>query len=413
MVLSSRTRILLLAATAQCALALQPTDSRMGASKLGWSLHGSSGIHLTLRGGRCQASEEELSQSQGIPQQALTVDVPAATAAVDHIATTPPLAVGVELAHRLVLGSVLLLVANAGAAATGAARTATTGAGVAVVVPTITEILAMASKKALGGGLAGSLAGVIQVLALMWMRTTMNYQYRYGTSMREALATLYKQGGIGRFYQGLPYALIQTPLSRFGDTAANTGVLAIFDVAAPTMHIGLKTAFASASGSLWRIAITPIDTLKTTMQVEGKEAMAQVANKVRASGVGVLYQGALANAAASFVGSYPWYFTFNLLRELLPHPPVGVVYLKLLRNAAAGLGATCVSDCISNVIRVLKTAVQTSPETITYLEAAHKIIETDGVVGLLSRGLGTRLLTNGLQASIFSVLWKILEERFT
>ena len=43
----------------------------------------------------------------------------------------------------------------------------------------------------------------------MWLRTTMNYQYRYGTGTREAMSTLYKQGGIGRFYQGLPYALMQ------------------------------------------------------------------------------------------------------------------------------------------------------------------------------------------------------------
>ena len=60
----------------------------------------------------------------------------------------------------------------------------------------------------------------------MWLRTTMNYQYRYGTSTGEAMAALWKQGGIGRFYQGLPYAIREAPLSRFGDTAANTGVLA-------------------------------------------------------------------------------------------------------------------------------------------------------------------------------------------
>ena len=47
----------------------------------------------------------------------------------------------------------------------------------------------------------------------MWLRTTMNYQYRYGTGTREAMSTLYKQGGIGRFYQGLPYALMQAPLT--------------------------------------------------------------------------------------------------------------------------------------------------------------------------------------------------------
>ena len=74
------------------------------------------------------------------------------------------------------------------------------------------------------------------------------------------------------------------------------------------------------------------------MQVEGRAALAQVAQKVRAEGLLVLYQGALANALASFVGSYPWYFTFNLLRELLPHAPEG----KLERLKATGAsGVRC------------------------------------------------------------------------
>ena len=40
----------------------------------------------------------------------------------------------------------------------------------------------------------------------MWLRTTMNYQYRYGTSTKEAMKKLYEEGGIARFYQGVPLA---------------------------------------------------------------------------------------------------------------------------------------------------------------------------------------------------------------
>jgi len=275
------------------------------------------------------------------------------------------------------------------------------------------EIMAKAGKKALGGGISGLIAGVIQVITLMWLRTTMNYQYRYGTGTREAMSTLYKQGGFGRFYQGLPYALMQAPLARFGDTAANTGVLAIFAVTAPNMPIGLRTAVASMAGSLWRILITPIDTLKTTLQVQGKEAMGQLRTKVEREGIMVLYQGAIANAVASFVGSYPWYFVFNALQESIPMAPAGVIWMKLLRNALCGFGATCVSDCVSNVIRVLKTTVQTSEVSITYTEAAKQVIDKEGVLGLVTRGLGTRLMTNGIQASLFSVVWKVLEEQLT
>lgn len=45
--------------------------------------------------------------------------------------------------------------------------------------PDMNEILSKAAKRALGGGIPGMVAMVIQVFALMWMRTTINYQYRY------------------------------------------------------------------------------------------------------------------------------------------------------------------------------------------------------------------------------------------
>lgn len=41
-------------------------------------------------------------------------------------------------------------------------------------------IFQKAGKKALGGGKAGASASIVQVLSLMWLRTSMNYQYRYG-----------------------------------------------------------------------------------------------------------------------------------------------------------------------------------------------------------------------------------------
>lgn len=41
---------------------------------------------------------------------------------------------------------------------------------------------------------------------------------------KQAVRTLYKQGGIPRFYHGFIPALVQAPVARFGDTAANAGV---------------------------------------------------------------------------------------------------------------------------------------------------------------------------------------------
>jgi hypothetical protein len=66
-----------------------------------------------------------------------------------------------------------------------------------------------ALKRALGGGLSGAAAMILQVLLLMPVRTIMNYQYRHGTSLSLATNTLYQDGGLARYYQGLGPALVQ------------------------------------------------------------------------------------------------------------------------------------------------------------------------------------------------------------
>jgi hypothetical protein len=48
------------------------------------------------------------------------------------------------------------------------------------------------------GGKAGAAAAVVQVCSLMWLRTSMNYQYRYGGTLGESLKTLYADGGVPR-----------------------------------------------------------------------------------------------------------------------------------------------------------------------------------------------------------------------
>ena len=132
-----------------------------------------------------------------------------------------------------------------------------------------------------------------------------NYQYRNGVSFPTALRALYADGGIPRFYRGVIPALFQGPLSRFGDTAANTGILTALNAMDSTkdINIGLKTAAASAAAASFRIVIMPIDTVKTTMQVTGQ--FSSVIDKVKSAGPRSLYNGALAAASATFVGFYP------------------------------------------------------------------------------------------------------------
>ncbi|GMH69476.1 hypothetical protein TrST_g11100 [Triparma strigata] len=258
-------------------------------------------------------------------------------------------------------------------------------------------------RKGAGGGVGGAVGGLFQVLTMMWLRTAMNYQYRHGGTLRSTIIKLYDEGGVARFYKGVKFALLQAPMSRAGTTFANVAVLGVFSSFAPEVSLGVQTLVSTAVSSLWRIFITPFDTIKTTMQVEGEQGYVLLEVKVRESGLSVLWNGAVGNALAAFAGSYPWFLVFNLLDATLAPSA------SLLRPAFMGLVATCVSDVVSNSLRVLKTVKQTAAKNISYYQALRLIVAKDGLAGVFCRGLGTRLITNMVQSMLFSVIWKGVE----
>ena len=124
----------------------------------------------------------------------------------------------------------------------------------------------------------------------------------------------------------------------------------------------------------------------------------------------MFYYGSIASATATFVGHYPWFFVYNYLSEHLPRGTDTVS--KLGRSAIIGFCASAVSDTCSNSIRVIKVYKQANTETISYPEAIRRVIKEDGVSGLFGRGLSTKIVANGLQGLMFSVLWKMIDEQF-
>jgi len=271
--------------------------------------------------------------------------------------------------------------------------------------PTFGEIVDKASKKALSGGLAGMGAQAINVLTMMWMRTIMNYQYRYGGTMTEVTRKLLAEGGIPRFYRGLAPGLVQAPVARFGDTAANDGALAALEhTSLPT---AAKTMAASGVAAGFRLFLMPIDAWKTTKQVEGKDGLKKLIEKSKKHPT-ALWQGGVGAMTATWVGHYPWFYTNNQLRETLPQ--FDFAYGKYVRNAVIGFASAAVSDTCSNSLRVLKTTRQTSLEPVGYLQSAKSIIEKEGYAGLFGRGLKTRILTNGIQGALFTIGWRAIAE---
>ncbi|KAM7193885.1 Mitochondrial carrier domain containing protein, partial [Rhypophila sp. PSN 637] len=270
--------------------------------------------------------------------------------------------------------------------------------------------LARALASAFRGGVSGAAAMFLQVLLLMPLRTIMNYQYRYGSSFTAATKTLYHDGGFGRYYQGLGAALFQGPLARFGDTAANAGILAILASNAYLKDSPkwFQTIFVSFCAAGFRIALTPIDTLKTTLQTQGARGTALLRRRIKKDGITSLWWGAIATALATFVGNYPWFATYNTLDGAIPPPSKDdELLLWLLRLAFIGFVASVVSDSVSNSLRVVKTYRQVNEVEVSYTQAATNVIRADGIVGLFGRGLKTRILCNGLQGLLFSILWKL------
>jgi len=113
-----------------------------------------------------------------------------------------------------------------------------------------------------------------------------------------------------------------------------------------------------------RMILVPVDTLKTTMQTRGAPGVQLLKDRVRKYGVGTLWYGAWATAAASFVGSFPWFATYNWLSAALPAPSSQLE--KLLRQAFIGFAASVVSDTISNSLRVVKTYRQVHEGRVSY-----------------------------------------------
>lgn len=108
---------------------------------------------------------------------------------------------------------------------------------------------------------------------------------------------------------------------------------------------------------------------------------------------------------ASLTITYQWFGTYNFLDENLPCPHTFLQ--KLGRQAFIGFCASAISDTVSNSLRVVKTYRQVNETRISYFAAMYAVIEVDGVKGLFGRGLKTRILANGLQGLMFSILWKL------
>jgi hypothetical protein len=153
----------------------------------------------------------------------------------------------------------------------------------------------------------------------MWLHTILNYQYRNGTTLVGSLSALWREGGVSRLYRGFGYALVLSPATRFLDTAANAGCISLLNSYGATENypLAVKTACGSVVASVARLALLPLDVMKTMSQVEGAGAMSVIRSKVRSGGPRVMFHGASAAVTSSVISHFPWFYTVCFLDHLL------------------------------------------------------------------------------------------------
>ena len=75
--------------------------------------------------------------------------------------------------------------------------------------------------------------------------------------------------------------------------------------------------------------------------------------------------------------------------------------------------SSSVSDVTSNAFRVIKVNRQTQTENISYSKLIKNIIEKEGINGLLTRGLKTKIIANGIQGMLFTIIFDYLRNNYS
>lgn len=276
----------------------------------------------------------------------------------------------------------------------------------------LSEVLSRAGWRAFGGGLAGSAGMAAALLLLTPLRTITTVQMSTGGSARAAAAALLAEGGVRRLYRGMAFTLVQVPLARFGDTAANAGAMAGLASLAATRDwpVVAQSAISACAAAAFRAVLTPLDAVKVALQAGGAAGWPRLREAVRARGWRALYDGSRATAANALIGHWAYFGSFNSLMANVPAAGGGLVERaardaglgagtaalveRTLRNAGIGLAAGAIADAAANSIRVVKTMKMTTGQS--YGRCVVAVIKADGLHGLFFRGFAARFSANAL-----------------
>jgi cytochrome bd-type quinol oxidase subunit 1 len=119
------------------------------------------------------------------------------------------------------------------------------------------------------------------------------------------------------------------------------------------------SSIAAFAAGFWRVFITPVTSMKTSMQTNGN--LDQFYQKIATGGFFAAYDGAFNAWFATTVGFYPWGYVHGIMEKKVA--PATSQLGKLSRAAFINVVATFVSDVCSNSIRVVQNHQSTGADS--------------------------------------------------
>lgn len=247
---------------------------------------------------------------------------------------------------------------------------------------------------------AGFTAGTIQMSSLYWLKTPIKYQYVYNTGIHETFKILLNNKDKYRIFRGIIPSVLKVSLGKVGEA----GFMTYFKPENNQKDILKNTVISSACISLWKVSLMPFDTLGNSYQVNGKDTLEIVKNKIKVNGLKTLYDGTTVYGAITLINCSIWLYIYNNLNLKLDYE-----MNKDLRNGIIGFSATIISDLVINPLRIVKTYKQSSKEAISYKEICKKVFSSMKISDFY-RGIKVKMVFNCFNSSLYIILWKRLEE---
>ena len=247
-------------------------------------------------------------------------------------------------------------------------------------------------------GMAGGIAGSIQLTSLYWLRTIMKYQYVYSQNLKQVSLKLWHEPDRLRFFRGFSPNIAKVTLGKVGESS----LIKVFNPEDNKYSIVSNTLICSSAITGWKMLMMPLDTLGNCYQVHGMKGKYIMKDRIKKYGYQTLWSGTFAYLNISFINYTIWIYVYHKLNTSLPSN-----MQTDFRNGLIGLGSTFLSDIVVNPLRVLKTNIQSQNDKRTYQDLCQEILIKDKGI---YRGFKTKMIFNCFNGALYVVLWKRLDK---